>query len=584
MTMNAIAAAAGAVLNSLWQSLVLALLVWVALRTVPARVNAATRHAIWWITLAVIVLLPCVPRSGRSAPAAAEVPSAQPVPPGAPLWPVPVAAPLSPPAAEGAVEIVRKRAAVWPLWALAVWAAFFVREAVVVLLSFFQLRGVKRRARVWAQRFPNTGRPARLLVSSEISSPIAAGFLHPAVVVPENLRERLTSAEMDCVLLHEAAHLARHDDWTNLIAQVVRAPTALHPAARWILRQIEREREMACDDWVVAHTGRAYSYAESLARVVELSAARDVPVLAAGVFTRRSRLRARIEALLQRGREFSPLTARRSVGTAAAALVLLAAAGALAPHWIVFAQRLEFEVASVKHTSNVGPFGSDPRRSGDRFTMHNAQLYTIIWYAYHLRGNYQLVGDLGYGVDEWNSFDIDARVGHDATDDQVRLMVQSLLADRFDLKLHRETRELPEYVVTIAKGGPKLTPASEQPMEVRIEGRHFSLPKSTCMGSAWREGNHITCHAATIEQILAQTGGELKAPVADRTGLTGTYDVDVLYMPDFRRMQADTEPEAAIGPSLPEAFQEQLGLKVEKGKGPVEVIVVDHFEKKPREN
>jgi hypothetical protein len=86
MTMNAIAAVAGAVLNSLWQSLALTLLVWVALRTVRARVNAATRHAVWWITLAVVVLLPCMPRSGRPAPAAAEARSAQSVPLGTPRW------------------------------------------------------------------------------------------------------------------------------------------------------------------------------------------------------------------------------------------------------------------------------------------------------------------------------------------------------------------------------------------------------------------------------------------------------------------------------------------------------------------
>ena len=72
--------------------------------------------------------------------------------------------------------------------------------------------------------------------------------------------------------------------------------------------------------------------------------------------------------------------------------------------------------------------------------------------------------------------------------------------------------------------------------------------------------------------------------MVDRTGLTGTYDVNVLYTPDSRKRQTDTETEAAIGPSLSEAFQEQLGLKLERGKGPVEVIVVDHFEKKPREN
>jgi uncharacterized protein (TIGR03435 family) len=76
----------------------------------------------------------------------------------------------------------------------------------------------------------------------------------------------------------------------------------------------------------------------------------------------------------------------------------------------------------------------------------------------------------------------------------------------------------------------------------------------------------------------------LKAPVADRTGLTGTYDVNVLYLPDSRRMLPDTESLAATGQSLAEAFQAELGLKIEKGKGPVEVIVVDHYEKKPKAN
>ena len=260
------------------------------------------------------------------------------------------------------------------------------------------------------------------------------------------------------------------------------------------------------------------------------------------------------------------MTVRYLLAFVACAAVHFMAAGPLAPHWIVFAQRLEFEVASVKHTPNVGPFGSAPRRSGDSFTMHNAQLYSIIFYAYHLRGNYQLVGDLGYGSDDWNSFDIDARMGHDATDDQVRLMVQSLLADRFDLKLHRETRELPEYLVTIAKGGPKLSPASEQPMEVRIEGKHLSQPKSTCGGTAWREGDHITCHAATIEQILAAAGAELKAPVADRTGLTGTYDVDVLYMPDSRKMQAGAETAGCNRPVTAGSLSRAARAQARKGQ------------------
>ena len=246
--------------------------------------------------------------------------------------------------------------------------------------------------------------------------------------------------------------------------------------------------------------------------------------------------------------------------------------------------KLEFEVASVKHTPNAGPFGSAPRRSGNRLAMHNAQLFTIIYYAYKLGGNYELVGDLGYGSDEWNSFDIDAVIGGDATDDQVRLMLQSLLADRFKLRLHRETRELPGYEVTVAKGGAKLAPSSERPMELFIEGRRFSQPKGTCSGTGWREGAHLSCHAATLGQMLSAASGLLKGPVADHTGLTGTYDIDVLYMPDSRKARVEVDLDEVVGPSLQQAFQEQLGLKIEQGKAMVDVIVVDQFSKTPTEN
>jgi uncharacterized protein (TIGR03435 family) len=121
--------------------------------------------------------------------------------------------------------------------------------------------------------------------------------------------------------------------------------------------------------------------------------------------------------------------------------------------------------------------------------------------------------------------------------------------------------------VTVAKGGPKLTPSSERPMELLIEGRHFSQPKGTCSVTLWREGTHLSCHAATIQQILSSAGGELRAPIADHTGLTGTYDVNLLYMPDERKMSVDIDPEEAIAPSLLQAFQGQVGLRIAKGKG-----------------
>jgi uncharacterized protein (TIGR03435 family) len=303
-------------------------------------------------------------------------------------------------------------------------------------------------------------------------------------------------------------------------------------------------------------------------------------LLALGIFTRRSRLRERIEMLLRHGRRFSPVPARTAVNAAALALVVLAAAGALAavralaPHWIAFAQRLEFEVASVKLNTTNGPLDLAPRRSGDLVTMHNVQPYSVIFYAYHLTGSYQLAGYVRL-PDGWNWYDIDARIGGEATDDQVRRMFQSLLEDRFKLKVHRETRDIPEYELVIAKGKPRLTPSSDKPMKVTIEGRTFTQGPGTCGASLWREGSHIVCHAATMEKIAAEVGGLLHAPLVDRTGLTGTYDLNVRYVPDDRKLDADLEP----GPTLAQALQEELGLRLERGKGPVEVIVIDHMEK-----
>jgi uncharacterized protein (TIGR03435 family) len=373
--------------------------------------------------------------------------------------------------------------------------------------------------------------------------------------------------------------LARFDDWINLLMRLLDAVVGLHPIAWWILRRIEREREIACDDWVVAHTGAAQRYAESLVRLVEFRMTPAESVLASGIFGRRSRLRERIEILLRRGRQFSTGAARKPVFVAAAALGILSVAGALAPRWIVFAQRLEFEVASVKRVELTGREGNRremdgwPRRSGDLVVMHNTQPYSMIYYAYHLRGAYQMIGypDL---PDEWRWFDVDARVGRSATDDEVRLMFQSLLEDRFKLKVHRESREITQYELTLGKGKPKLKEASGEKFEIKIEGRTMPAPLGNCGTSNWKDGAHMLCANVGIDRIISEIGGLLKAPAVDRTGLTGKYDVHLHYLQDDRRLNTE-EP----GPTLAQAVQEDLGLKLEKGKGPVEVLVIDHLER-----
>jgi uncharacterized protein (TIGR03435 family) len=275
------------------------------------------------------------------------------------------------------------------------------------------------------------------------------------------------------------------------------------------------------------------------------------------------------------GGRISPVT-RAKIFLSAAALIALSLA--LAQCRTVFAQRLEFEVASIKRNTSSEPPSMVPQRSGDRVFMRNAQLYTLIYYAYHLSANYQMVGYAPL-PEGWDWYDIEARTGSAAAEDQLRLMFQSLLEDRFKLKVHRETKQLAGYELVIAKGQSKLKHSINKPMVVTIEGKSFPQREGACSTTQWRDGSHLTCHSASMDQIAAQVSATLGAPVADRTGLPGTYDLHIRYLSDERKLDADVEP----GPSLQQALQEELELKLKKGMAPTEVLVIDHLEK-PSEN
>ncbi len=254
-----------------------------------------------------------------------------------------------------------------------------------------------------------------------------------------------------------------------------------------------------------------------------------------------------------------------------AALCWLAIAGA------AFAQRPEFEVASVKHSSFNGQFGS-VRRSGTLVTIHSTQVGVLIFYAYNLKGAYEVVGIPNW-PDEARWFDVDARTPPDATEDQVRLMFQSLLADRFKMKTHRETKQVTEYSLTLGKGKLKLTPSSgDGPLTINMQGKPYTQPYGTCGTSLGIEGARGVCRAAAMGRIAAAVGAEMRSPVTDRTGLTGSYDLDLLYWPDDRTVQ----PDDIFTPKIAQALGD-LGLKLEKTSGAVEVLVIDHIEQ-PSEN
>ena len=573
--MNAVTFIMDSVLNSLWQSALLVGAVWAALKFSPARVNAATRYVIWWIALVVVLTLPWI---HRASPAAEH--ANRPVAPALQhALPAEVAAPFVRPVPEALVTVTNLPNATWPLWVFAIWSLVFVWHVFRMTSSYFYLRRIKRRSISETYPLPRVRRRLRLLVSKEIASPMAAGFLMSAVLIPDDLQGKLTPKEFHCVALHECAHLARYDDWLNILGRSIRALATLHPVVWWILRQIERECEVACDDWVVAKTGAARSYAEALTRIAELRIETRNTFLASGIFTTRSRLRARVEMLVRHGRVFSPKVARQAILIAGLVLACLATSAAVAPQWIAFAQRPEFEVASVRENTNIGDDQPDfrPRRSGQIFQMHDTRVFSLVLYAHDIT-RYQVDGYERFPESStW--YDIDARIPDGATDGQVKLMVQSLLEDRFKFRTHREKREITQYALVVDKGNAKLSPATDRPMDLRIEGRRLLQADGSCGVSVWHDGARLTCHAASIDKIVATVGQMMEAPVVDRTGLRGSYDVNVRFVTGERKL----DPDAPLGPTFEQVLREELGLRIEKGKGEIEVLVVDHMEK-PSEN
>lgn len=259
---------------------------------------------------------------------------------------------------------------------LAIWATLSLFRVSQIVRSYRYLRGIKLRSRgVAPEQLMNfdywllacgIDRTARLLVSSEIASPMAVGFRRPAVIVPETLMNEFTAEELDHVILHELAHIARYDDWTNLFARLIGALLPIHPVAVWLIKRIEQDREIACDDWVVAMTGEARPYAASLTRLFELCTARRRQLLATGMADRASHLGERIEALLRAGRDFAPRVSLARVALGVAILAALVMAGAQAPQWVAFAQAPELTplppAAPLPPVAQVAQLAPTPQR------------------------------------------------------------------------------------------------------------------------------------------------------------------------------------------------------------------------------
>jgi uncharacterized protein (TIGR03435 family) len=278
--------------------------------------------------------------------------------------------------------------------------------------------------------------------------------------------------------------------------------------------------------------------------------------------------------------------------------------------------KLSFEVASVKANHSSDPkhwniatgAGDFMRPVGGRYSVSNMPLLEIIGFAYKLEEN---IDYLMPGIPSWAAaerFDIEAKAEGTPKKDEFRLMVQSLLAERFKMTIHKETRELPAFALVLAKGGktgPQISAHTDDstcaPMgqfqavgnqsgaAPTVDGKSPlpALPCGVFMGlPPGTPGRmHLAGRKITMDLVATTLTGfdGLNRPIVDRSGLTGTFDLWIEFTPQIDGPAPADFQADPTGPSLQEALQEQLGLKLESQKAPIAVMVVDHLER-PSEN
>jgi len=258
---------------------------------------------------------------------------------------------------------------------------------------------------------------------------------------------------------------------------------------------------------------------------------------------------------------------KRFFSPAAAAFLSLVIGGPLAPA-VLKAQssdqaKQSFEVASIRPASIDAAGGEGSTRSQiqtapDSLSLRNIDLDEMIEWAYSLQHS-QLANS---GALHNHRYDIRARAGAPVSEKNLRLMLQELLATRFNLKLHREQRQTSVYQLLVAKGGPKLPPNKADKLPA-------SYPRETFPRVV--DGSFVFTNTSISE--FAQQLTELRGidfPVLDHTGIAGVYDITL--------KSAATAVRDPNGPSLLTLIHEQLGLRLVAAKEPVEVVIIDHVD------
>jgi bla regulator protein BlaR1 len=582
--------------------------------------RAAARHVLLTAAFVMLLALPAAsmlaPSFGVSLPIPVDVQDSSFLLPEEPLIETAVV-----PTGNSAVTVPPPASESWLPSAsdalLALWAAGALLCLAPMIVGLMQMRALRRGGLPWTAgksivdglaRDAGIHRRVEVLLHESLPGPMTCGLLHPAIVLPADARA-WSADDLQRAIVHELEHVRRADWLTHCLARVVSAVYWFHPLVWIARRQLELEAERACDDAVLASTslspGRDPSvvYADQLVTLAErLTHAPKTQLLA---MANRNDLAARVRAVLdsrqQRGRAGAWMIV---VACGAAALLVatispmsLVAASAFAPAGASVDQQARFEAATIKPCgpeaeipggrARGGAGGTNAKISPGRFTVPCVTVEQLIYLAYASYGakeNEQLLNDyLGTASDDrkvrggpaWvhsqkDKYEIEA-TGPGATDRFTLMgtMLRTLLEERFQLKIHRETEDAPMYALRVAKSGLKLKPMKEGDCDPALAATPPPWKGTPCgfmtnsSSDALSKWHYVSFPLSFLARQLA---GKVGHHVIDETGVKGDFILDLTFSDE-------------MGPSVFTALEEQMGLKLEKIDGKTEFIVIDRIER-----
>lgn len=335
-------AAVGRILNAVPEGILIAVFAWAVLRALP-RQNSRTRFAVWFAALLAVTALPLLGHF------------------------------------EGNIAALTSRASGFSFaihlpahWAAAIFALWLVAAAVAITrlaVGLWQLRELRKSCtpvnvgemdlllqRTLAELQTASGslldRPVTLASSERVRVPAAIGYWKPMIVLPAWTLREVSASDLGIVLRHEFAHLRRWDDWTNLVQKIARAVFFFHPAVWWIENRLSVEREMACDDTVLAETGNPDGYANCLVTLLEKSVGRRNWSMAQALVHRTREAALRLTQILDRNRPTSTRVSRPVLGAVCAFGFVCLLAVQHAPQFVTFVSDAP---ATVAHDRGAGP-------------------------------------------------------------------------------------------------------------------------------------------------------------------------------------------------------------------------------------